>query len=179
MKTSELAPGDYHSYYQPYIDALGEVELMDMMQNQLGNFPQFMEHIPAGQLHMAYAPGKWTIAEVLLHVIDAERVFQYRALRIARGDTTPLPGFEQDAYVAASNAGSRSMESLIEEYKTVRQASLSLFNSFAKEHLQKKGTASNVPISVAALGFIICGHQKHHRNIIRKRYLLSQSKSDS
>jgi hypothetical protein len=108
-----------------------------------------------------------------LHVIDAERVFQYRALRIARGDHTPLAGFDQDAYVPNSGAGKRSRESIIEEYRAVRQATISLFSTFDAEALNQRGTASKSEVNVAALGFIICGHQKHHRNIIRERYLKS------
>jgi uncharacterized damage-inducible protein DinB len=175
MKSSELTSSDYHSFYQPYIDALGEVELMDTMQGQLLNFPQFMESIPGEQWQHSYGLGKWTIAEVLLHVIDAERIFQYRALRIGRKDQTPLPGFDQDAYVPYSGANERGKASIIEEYRAVRGASISLFETFKKEQLLLHGIASNVQVSVGGLGFLICGHQKHHRNIIRERYLLTQS----
>ena len=171
MKTSELARTDYNPFYHTYIDVLGEVDLMVMMQNQLVNFPEFIDSLPERLLHWAYGEGKWTVAEVLLHVIDAERVFQYRALRIGRGDRTPLPGFDQDAYVPASGAGGRDKKSLISEYESVRKASLSLFGSFDEGHLKQYGIVSNAEISVAAIGFIICGHQKHHRNIIRQRYL--------
>jgi uncharacterized damage-inducible protein DinB len=173
MNTSNLQPGDYNPYYQPYIAALGEADLMDTMRRQRNNFPEFMESIPDDKWQYAYAQGKWTIAEVLLHVIDAERVFQYRALRIARGDHTPLAGFDQDAYVPNSGAGKRSRESIIEEYRAVRQATISLFSTFDAEALNQRGTASKSEVNVAALGFIICGHQKHHRNIIRERYLKS------
>ncbi len=171
MKSSELTSAEYNTYYQPYIDTLGDVELMDLMRRQLHNFPQFMESIPEGQWQLSYGLGKWTIAEVLLHVIDAERVFQYRELRIGRNDQTPLPGFDQDTYVPNSRAGERSKKSIIEEYKAVRAASISLFETFGPE----QGTASNSRVSVGALGFLICGHQKHHRNIIRERYLSIQS----
>lgn len=171
MKTSELARSDYNPFYHTYIEVLGEVELMEMMQKQLGNFPEFIESIPESLIHTAYAEGKWTIAEVLLHVIDAERVFQYRALRLGRGDQTPLPGFDQDAYVPLSRAGSRDRKSLISEYESVREASLTLYRNLDDAQLNQYGTVSNSGISVAAIGFIICGHQKHHRNIIRERYL--------
>lgn len=171
MKTSALPPGDYNTFYQPYISALGETDLMEIMQGQLGNFPEFMASIPEAKWQFAYGKDKWTIAEVLLHVIDAERIFQCRALRIARHDKTPLAGFDQDAYVPNSGARQRSRESIVAEYKAVRKASISLFSTFNAKTLNLKGTASNSAISVAALGFIICGHQKHHRNIIRERYL--------
>lgn len=171
MNTSELHASDYHQYYQPYIAALGQADLMDQMRRQWSNFPEFMKSIPEEKWHFAYSQDKWSIAEVLIHVLDAERVFQYRALRIARGDQTPLPGFDQDAYVPNSGAKDRSKESIIEEYRAVRQASISLFTTFDSDILKLKGMASNAPVSVGALGFIICGHQKHHRNIIRERYL--------
>lgn len=171
MRKSELTDGDYNPYYQVYIDTLGDVELMDMHQKQLQNFPEFIDSVPDAKLHYAYDIGKWTIAEVLLHIIDAERVFQYRALRFSRGDMTPLPGFEQDDYVPNSNAHRRSKESIIEEYKAVRKSTISLFTNLDRQTLQNKGVASNSEMSVAALGFIISGHQKHHRNIIRERYL--------
>lgn len=175
MKTSELASSDFHPFYQPYIDALGEVSLMEIMRNQLENFPNFVKSIPADKWHYTYALGKWTIAEVLMHVLDAERVFQYRALRIGRGDKTPLPGFDQDAYVPNSGAHDRSQESVLDEYRAVRQSSISLFAGFSREVLGWQGTASQATVSVGALGFMICGHQKHHRNILRERYLKSQS----
>lgn len=171
MRKSELTPGDCNPYYKSYIDTLGDVELMDIHQNQLQNFPRFIESIPDSKLHYAYDEGKWTIAEVLVHILDTERIFQYRALRFSRKDMTSLPGFEQDDYVPHSNAERRSKESIIEEYKAVRRSTIALFTNFDRQTMQSKGMASNSEMSVAALGFIISGHQKHHRNIIRERYL--------
>lgn len=171
MRRSELATGDYNLYYQTYIDTLGDVALSDIHQRQLQNFPEFIESIPDSKMNYSYDEGKWTIAEVLLHIIDAERVFQYRALRFSRGDMTELPGFEQDDYVPRSNAGRRSKESILEEYKAVRRSTIALFSNFDRQTLQIKGVASKSEMSVGALGFIISGHQKHHRNIVRERYL--------
>ncbi len=175
MKTSDVSTQDYHPFYQPYIDTLGNSELLVLMRNQLKNFPQFIASVPEDRLQYAYGLGKWSIAEVLLHIIDAERVFQYRALRFARKDQTPLPGFDQDAYVPNSAAGNRSKESLSAEYEAVRAASIALFQTFSEADLRLYGTASNAKVSVGAIGFIICGHQKHHRNVIRERYLFTQS----
>ena len=171
MKTSEIQLPSPIPFYKTYIDVLGEVDLDDMLKNQLKNFPEFIESIPDATFHFAYAEGKWSIAEVLLHILDAERVFQYRALRFSRGDKTPLPGFDQDLFVVNSDCNSRSKKNLIEEYKAVRNATITLFSSFDRPVLDLKGTASDLEWSVAALGFVICGHQKHHRNIIRQRYL--------
>lgn len=171
MRTSELRFPNPAPFYKGYIDVLDEVELMDMLQRQLKNFPKFIESVPDNRLNFAYANKKWTIAQVLMHVLDAERVFQYRALRFSRGDRTPLPGFDQDLFAAGLNAQRRSKESMIEEYKNIRRSSIALFNDLDAKKLAQTGVASGLEWSVAKLGFVICGHQKHHRNIIRERYL--------
>ncbi|NND79146.1 MAG: DinB family protein [Maribacter sp.] len=171
MRVTELTKEEYNPYYKSYIDLLGDVELLDILTSQLRNFPQFLESLPEDKLHYAYAEGKWTIAEALIHVLDTERVFQYRALRFMRGDKTPLPGFDQDTFVPNSNADKRSKESIIEEYKAIRRSTIALYSNRKMKTLHNIGTASDSPMSVAALGFIICGHQKHHRNVIRERYL--------
>lgn len=171
MKLSELQLPQPYPFYKNYIDTLEEVELIDMLKRQMNNFPKFIESIPEEKIHYRYEVEKWTVTEVLLHIIDSERVFQYRALRFSRGDMTDLPGFEQDDYVPFSNAINRSVDSLIEEYIAVRQSTISLFINLSEEDLKRKGTASGLPWSVGALGFAICGHQRHHRNILRERYL--------
>ncbi|MCE2612060.1 DinB family protein [Flavobacteriaceae bacterium D16] len=171
MRSTELRSDEFHEFYKPYIDILGDVELLEMLSRQLVNFPQFLASIPEEKLQYAYAPGKWSIAQVLVHILDSERVFQYRALRFARNDQTPLPGFDQDDYISYSGADSVSKELLIQQYQAVRQSTIALFASLDKEALMRKGQASGVEMSVRALGFFCCGHQKHHRNIIRERYL--------
>lgn len=171
MRTSELVEGDFNPYYKPYIGTLGEVDLMEMLRKQLVNFPQFIASIPEGKWHSTYAEGKWTIAEALVHILDAERVFQYRALRFARKDQTPLPGFDQDAYVPVSGANSTTKDSMIEEYRIIRGSTIALFSGFDEEVLRRRGTASNSEVTVGALGFIICGHQRHHKLVIKERYL--------
>ncbi|MGS0528276.1 DinB family protein [Zobellia nedashkovskayae] len=172
MRTSELIISEPIPFYKAYIDVLGDVELLDILEGQLKNFPNFIENIPESKLNYAYEPEKWTIAQVLLHIIDSERVFQYRSLRFSRGDKTPLPGFEQDLYALNSRAETRSKQSIIEEYQAVRQSTITLYKSFNVETLKNEGVASNLPWNAAILGFVICGHQKHHRNILRERYLL-------
>jgi len=171
MKTSELQFPDPAPFYKTYTTVLGEVELLKTMQNQLENFPKFLGSIPDDKWSYAYAENKWTIAEAIHHIIDTERVFQYRALRFSRGDETSLSGFDQDVFVVGSGANKRSKSSLIAEYQAVRQSTIALFENLNLDALQLKGIASNLEWSVAALGFVICGHQKHHRNIIRERYL--------
>lgn len=171
MKTSEIHFPDPAPFYKTYTEVLGEVELLKCMRNQLDNFPKFLESIPEEKFQYAYAEGKWTIAETIHHIIDTERVFQYRALRFSRGDETSLAGFDQDIFVAGANVSKRSKSSLIAEYQVVRQSTLALFEDFDAGILRNKGIASDLEWSVGTLGFVICGHQKHHRNIIRERYL--------
>ena len=171
MKTTDLQFTKPFPFYKNYIDLVKDVELMDMLHRQSQNFPEFMATIPQSKLDFRYAENKWTMAEVLLHIIDSERIFQYRALRFSRGDQTPLPGFEQDDYVPFSKANNRTLQSLIDEYSIVRNSTLHLFNQFDTNDLEREGIASSLDWSVGALGFVICGHQKHHRNILRERYL--------
>ena len=116
------------------------------------------------------APGKWSVKEILGHVADAERVFTYRALRIARGDQTPLPGFEQDDYVRVANSGKRKLMDIVEEFSDVRHATLSLFRSFSPDSWLRRGTASNHEVSVRALPYITAGHELHHRRVLEERY---------
>lgn len=123
------------------------------------------------QLLHRYAPGKWSIKEVMVHIMDTERIFSYRALRFARQDKTELPGFDQDKYVFPAKADSRDINSIIAEYTSLRTATIEFFKSFDEEALQQKGIASGLEVSVRALGYIILGHEVHHQKIIRERYL--------
>lgn len=132
----------------------------------------FMKSISTNKLQFAYDDGKWSVAEVLVHLIDTERVFQYRALRFARNDATSLPGFDQDAYVPHSKANKRNLDSILKEYLAVRKATISLFESFDDEMMCRGGMASNSFMSVRALGFLICGHERHHKQILESRYLI-------
>ena len=171
MNSIELSTSEYHSYYEPYIAVLGSVDLMVALKDGLASFINFIKEIPEEKFAYSYADGKWSLAEVLLHLIDSERVFQHRAFRFARNDQTELPGFDQDLYVPASNANSRSKVEIIEEFISVRKSSITLFTSFSDETLKSTGTASDIVISVRALGFIMCGHVLHHKNIIQDNYL--------
>ena len=173
MKKSSLPTQAYKEFYATYLSVLGDSELMDLLTLGKTDFIQFAESIPEEKLNNSYAVGKWTIAEVLLHIIDTERVFQYRALRFLRNDKTPLPGFDQDHYVACSHANTRSKESLITEFKAVREASINLFLNLNNDDLTRVGIASNIEWTVATLGFVISGHQKHHQIIVANRYLQS------
>lgn len=172
MFLSELPSSEYNPFYHTYIMALGEVSLMDALLTGKEELLSLLEKIPESKLSFAYAEGKWTLAEVLVHIIDTERIFQYRALRFARNDKVDLPGFDQDLFVPYSNANGRTVEDLMAEYKAVRDSTITLFKPFDEGTLKRKGIASGSPMSVRAMGFIISGHQAHHLRIIRERYLV-------
>jgi uncharacterized damage-inducible protein DinB len=122
-----------------------------------------------------YAPGKWTVKQVLGHIIDAERIFSYRALRIARDDNTPLPGFEQDDYVANADFNSLSLTELLQEYSAVRRATILLFRHLPADAWTRRGTASDNEVTVRALAYIIAGHDQHHYRILCERYAIGKS----
>ncbi|WP_299523328.1 DinB family protein [Winogradskyella sp.] len=171
MISNQLNATEYHPYYKYYIDKAVGLDIVGGLQINLEKAFAFLSEIPEEKYSFAYAKDKWTIKDILLHIIDAERIFAYRALRIARGDTTPLAGFEQNNYVLNGNATSRTFKSITDEYKAVRNATISLFGSFNDNMLQRVGKASGSAVSVRALGYIITGHENHHLHIIEEHYL--------
>lgn len=167
-----LRSDEYPAVYASYIDTItGDV--MDVLTEQITTFPEFLASIPPGKSEYAYAEGKWTIKQVIGHVLDTERVMAYRALRFARNDTKELVGFEPEDFVANARFNERSLESFAEEFILVRKSNLMLFRSFNEHELARKGIASERLISVRAFLYIIAGHLNHHRNMIRERYLNS------
>jgi uncharacterized damage-inducible protein DinB len=171
MTVKDISSDEYNPYYQTYLSKTNDVQLNEWLRSNMEKVISFLKSISKNKLDYRYAEGKWTIKEIVLHLIDTERIFAYRALRIARKDLTPLPGYDQDAYVPTSKANDRSLESLLDEYKTARHATIALFDNFDDEMLMQVGTASNSPLSVRAAGFILIGHENHHCEIIRERYL--------
>lgn len=171
MISNQLKTEEYNSYYRTYIDKAVNVDIVDGLKQNLESVVEFYLSIPQNKHDYAYTEGKWSIKDVLLHIIDTERIFAYRALRIARQDKTPLSGYEQDDYVIPANASARSLENIIEEYKAVRQASIVLYSSFDNAVLKEIGEASGFPFSVRALGYILTGHENHHNQVIKERYL--------
>lgn len=163
-------PEEYAPFYSNYIDSVTD-NVIDQLARQARELPAFLESIPDEKAAHAYAPGKWTVKELLGHLIDTERIMTYRALCIARGETISLPGFDENAYVENSGYKSQDFRKLIAEFRVLREANLYLFRSFGEEELSKTGTANNYNISVRALLFIIAGHINHHRKIITERYL--------
>lgn len=170
MKKSQLPKSEYNSFYQTYIDKLPDEELISILKDQKIEFLNFLNGLKEIDLKHSYAEGKWTVAQVLQHIIDTERIFQYRALTIAREDITPLPGFDHDAYVPASKAQRRSLDSYAKEFGMVRDSGIALFESFEDEMSGKIGEASKSHLTPRAAGFISAGHQKHHLVLFKSNY---------
>ncbi|MGV6831711.1 MAG: DinB family protein [bacterium] len=171
MNTTDLNSNEFNNYYQHYIGLASLYSLEEGLLMRLEHASAFYNSIDEAKFDYSYEEGKWTIKEVLQHIIDTERIFAYRALCIARNDKTSFPGFDQDEYMSAVNANKRSKASLIEEYRNVRKATISLLGSLDKEALSNIGTASQSNLSARAAGFIIIGHEIHHTNVIVERYL--------
>jgi uncharacterized damage-inducible protein DinB len=166
------APGEYPAYAQMYIRLLPDDGLLlRHFSDNLKATTELMRLVPEDKLTYRYAPGKWTIKDILLHIIDDERIYAYRALRFARNDQTPLPGFEQDDYVRYANADTRTVDDLLAEFTTVRNATISLFAGLPSEAFTKSGIANTNKVSVRALAYHIAGHELHHIHIIKERYL--------
>lgn len=171
MKISEIATMHNIAYYSEYLADFEAVELNEILEISLYDFIHFVREIPLGKHDFRYAEHKWTIKEIIQHLIDSERVFSYRALRLARADSTPLPPFDENAYVAVTAANSRSLQALLEELSAVRQSTLLLFKSLTKDDLLRTGTVAGNEQCCGALGFVIVGHMKHHQKIYEERYL--------
>lgn len=161
---------EYPLFFQHYLE-LVEEDLAFELENQLETYIGFLRTIPKEKLLHRYAPNKWTIKEVIGHNTDTERVKLDTAFRIARGEQAPIPGFDEDAYVLATDFNSRELENLIEEFIYVRKSAIILYYSLRDEDLKRMGIASGKPISVRALFGFLVGHIRHHENILVERYL--------
>ncbi len=170
MKLSELKENEFNHFYATYLNMVGEESLLEALATGMDWFEDYTMALTQEQLAFSYATDKWTIAEVLIHIIDTERIFQYRAFRFSRKDKTPLPGFDQDDYVRECDSEKRTKEDILEEFRTVRAATLQLFKAMESSKLRYIGTASGMSWSVGALGFVISGHLKHHAKILEERY---------
>lgn len=157
-------------FYRKYVESVEGEELIPVLINSGNITIDLIKSIPEASGDYRYADGKWSIKEVLVHMIDAERIFAYRALRFGRNDKTELPGFEENDYAIESNAGSRKLYKILEEYNNVRAATIDLFSSFSEEAIHRKGSANGSEMSVNAIGFVIAGHETHHRGILNERY---------
>lgn len=168
MKRPEAT--EYADYYSKYISKVPGEDVVDVLESERRQMLQLFSGRTEQDGSFRYAPEKWTVKEVLGHITDAERVFTYRALRIGRGDKTPLPGFEQEDFVKNGGFAARTLADLAEEFGAVRNASITLFRSFDEEALSRRGVASQKEVTVRGLGFMIAGHQIHHRMILEERY---------
>ncbi|MBK9478579.1 MAG: DinB family protein [Bacteroidetes bacterium] len=171
MKRPE--PTEYAPYYKNYIDLVKVDNPIKALEDQIIAMQAFLSEIPEDRESYRYAANKWSIKEIIGHLIDTERIFGYRALCIARKDKTSFPGYDENAYVAAANFDSRSFYDLVHEFSIVRESHLALFKSFAPEAFSEMGTANQQPVSVRAILFIMAGHEIHHLKVIRERYLNS------
>lgn len=171
MSLQRPADSEYAPYYKQYIALVPDINILDYLESQKTDTVSFFKSIDKDLLDLRYAPEKWTIREILEHVTDCERIFAYRALCIGRGDRTPFPGFDQDNYVEASNAGQREFNELIKEFDTLRIANLVMFNGFTDEIWDRRGIAGKNKLTVRSVPYIISGHLQHHIRIINERYL--------
>ena len=162
---------EHHPYYARYITLVPQAMPVPALEEQLADTLPFLRGLTEAQGALRYAPDKWSIKQVLQHVIDGERVFAYRALRAARGDRTPLAAFDENAYAAQAEAKGRTMRSLVDELEALRRANIAMFGAFTDEELRRRTIANEHEISARALAYIIAGHARHHETLIRERYL--------
>jgi len=168
---SSTSPTSLPGYFQVYIDQVKEKDLPTAFTNQSAVIKDFLPSISEEKSLYSYNEDKWTLRELMQHIIDTERILTYRALCFSRNETASLPGFDENDYAAASNGNNRTWESLSAEFLAVRKSTLFLFDSFTPEMLTRKGIANNNPMSVESLGYILVGHFNHHKRIIEERYL--------
>lgn len=162
---------EYIQYYGRYISLVPDGQILTVLSSQLAETLALLRSIPESQAGFRYEPDKWSIKELVGHLIDTERIFSYRALRFARKDKTALPGYEQDDYVRNASFDDYPLGELAAEFESVRQSTLFLFKHLDEEAWMRRGSANNSEASVRALSYIIAGHELHHRGILESRYL--------
>src|SRR5687767_4177504 len=163
---------EYDPYYERYISLVENDDIIDTLAAQPTALQDIITSMPEEKGTFAYAEGKWSIKELLGHLIDGERMFAYRLFRISRGDETPIEGFEQDGYIENAHSNGRSFADLLEEFSLLRRASMIFFNNLTDDDWARVGTANNVQISVRALAYVMAGHIEHHLSILKERYLV-------
>lgn len=165
------AADEYAPFYAGYLQQVPDGDVVEALIGGAEIAAALLHDVPEEVADKAYAPGKWTLKEVILHLADAERVFAYRALRFARGDATELPGWDESAYAPMSGANDRTLESLLDELESVRESTVTLFEGLPEAAWTRKGKANGQPVSVRAIAWICAGHLLHHLEIIQERYL--------
>ena len=168
-----IPKNEYNPYFENYIQLATKEgkSILEIMQDSQIEFDTILRNVPEEKQTFSYAEGKWTLKELIQHSIDTERVFCYRAMCFARNDSTSLPGFDQDVFVDHGNANQLNYYDLLDEMKTLRKSTIQLYKSFSDDALLRIGVASGNKISVRALGYLFSGHQLHHLNIVKERYL--------
>jgi DinB superfamily len=177
MSTERPKPGEYNTYYDRYISLIPGTDIVGTLFRQSPKTVALLSNRSEQDGELRYAPGKWSVKEAFGHLIDTERIMTYRALRIARGDSTPMEGFEQDDYVRDGPYSRLRLADLVEEFKSVRAATLAFFQNLREEDWLRKGVANKNDITVRALAYIIAGHELHHRNIFEERYFGGQARA--
>jgi hypothetical protein len=172
---SRPKPTDFPAYFARYISRVDTDTLGDAVTKYSSDLETFYTGLPEARADHAYAEGKWTLKEVLQHIIDTERVMSYRLLRIARNDKTPLASFDENSFAANAPVSGRSFDDLKEEFKAVRRSTDLLIKSLTEDRLSLSGTASNMPVTANAVGYIVFGHMLHHKAIVEERYLEKQN----
>ena len=171
MIVGRPTPEEYPIYFKAYVDAVPQDDMFAALESSAHELVNLLNGLSEEQLNFRYAEGKWSVKEMVGHILDAERIFAYRALRFSRNDQTELSAFEEDDYVPQSNATHRTRESLVEEFKAVRLSSILFFRSCTEEMLLRSGKANGREVSVRALGWMMAGHLLHHLRVIRERYV--------
>jgi hypothetical protein len=163
---------EYPDYCEGYVSKVPAGDIVTVLGDQLDDSLALFRSIPETRGSYRYAEGKWSVKEVIGHITDGERILAYRALRFARGDATPLAGYEQDDYVLGGGFERRSLKDLIDEFETVRRATSSLFSSFDGEAWSRRGIANENEMSVRGIAYVLAGHERHHLEILRAKYLI-------
>ncbi|MEO9967221.1 MAG: DinB family protein [Reichenbachiella sp.] len=164
-------PNEYHEFYSNYVNLPNTDDILRYMADQKDEFIRFIQKIPVDKYNYAYAEGKWTIKQLVRHIIDAERMFAFRAMSIARGEQTMLPGFDEQGFVDRSDDSNNSMSDLLEEFESLRTSNVSMISHFTPQATKRIGNANGSQVSVRAIIFIIAGHLRHHKTVITERYL--------
>jgi hypothetical protein len=167
-------PNEYAPFYARYVDRVPAGDIVEILRAQIVETSSVLLGIPDDRTTVGYAPGKWTIRDIVGHIADTERIMSYRALRFARGDRTPVPGFEESDYAPNARASDREMTDLVSELKLVRASTVALFTGLPAEAWRRAGSANGNEISVRALAAVVAGHERHHLAVIRERYLVAR-----
>jgi len=170
-RTTRPSASEHAPFYAGYIAAVPDGDLLETLEGQLSETLQLWREVPPAKADYAYAEGKWTVKAVMSHIIDAERVFSYRALRAARGDATPVPGFDENAYAKEAPTANRTVRDLADEFEHVRRGNIMMYRSLDDQAAGRSLVASNNPVTARALMWITAGHERHHSRVLRERYL--------